>query len=232
MKLQEQLDKLRDQLNAETPAKALEANQKAIDELRDSKILEKGPKIGDHAPDFEVQRALLKQGDQVKDFVLPDAFGKKVTLSWLLKQGHVVLNFYRGGWCPYCNLELRALQRHLPEFKQWGAQLVAISPEAPDKSVSTAEKLNLDFLILSDLKSSVARQFGIAYPVPGYLRKTYEGFGLDLKAYNNTDTVELPIPATYVIDKNYTIRFAFANEDYTRRADIDEIIESLKRLTS
>jgi peroxiredoxin len=100
-------------------------------------------------------------GDAATDFELPDARGKTVRLSDRLADGPVVISFYRGGWCPYCNLELHALQEHLPQFEQLGASLVAISPQVPDESLNTAEKNELTFSVLSDVGNAVARQYGL-----------------------------------------------------------------------
>lgn len=214
MSLQEQLNQLRHQVRNQTPADLQQRQDQSIDDLKKAGLVNAALSVGDHAPDF----------------TLTDHLGKRVMLSRLIKDGPVVLNFYRGGWCPYCNLELNALQRALPEFKSLGGQLIAISPESPDNSLSTVEKHKLAFPVLSDRKSGVARTFGIVYQVPEYLKPVFEKFGLDLKTYNDNDTIELPIPATYVIDSHQRIRFAFANEDFTVRADIREIINVLKSL--
>ncbi len=232
MNLQEQLNNLREKSKKESPKHAQESNERVVKELKEKKLAQKGPKVGEKIENFRVEKAFKKAGDKVTNFSLPDAMGNLVDLKSLLKKGTVVLNFYRGGWCPYCNLELRALQRALPEFEENQAQLVAISPESPDNSISTAEKLNLDFLILSDIDSKVAEQFGIVYIVPDYLKASFEKFGLDLAQFNNADVVKLPLPATYVIDKDMIIRFAFANEDFTQRADVDKITKTVEKINN
>jgi len=212
MSIQEDLVKLRADVRAQSPDELTLALDKSVNELKASpphKI-----SVGEAAPNFR----------------LTDATGKVISLSNALRNGPVVLNFYRGGWCPFCNLELHALQRSLPKFKELGAQLIAISPEAPDNSLTTIQKHKLEFPVLSDLKCDVANQYGIVYTVPEYLRTTFEKFGLDLKKHNATDKLQLPIPATYVIDTNQVIQFAFANEDFTERADVEEIIKVLKRI--
>jgi peroxiredoxin len=133
----------------------------------------------------------------------------RVPLSDLLQHGPVVVAFYRGGWCPYCNLELRALQKSLPEIEKLGAQLVAISPQTPDSSLSTQQKDKLRFQVLSDKHSAVARQFGLVFTLPEEIRTIYKGFGHDLAVRNGDDSFELPFPATYVIGQDRIIRFAF-----------------------
>jgi peroxiredoxin len=212
MSFEAALTQLRSEVRAQSPGVLQQALDRSVEEL---KIVPSRRKVtGDASPQFQ----------------LTDATGKLVTLASHLQKGPVVVNFYRGGWCPFCNFELHALQRALPRFKALGAQLMAISPEAPDNSLSTIEKHKLEFPVLSDLKCEVAHQFGIVYTVPEYLKSTFEKFGLDLKKYNATDKVELPIPATYVIDQQGIIQYAFANEDFSVRADIADILQTLTRL--
>lgn len=174
----------------------------------------------------------LKAGDRVADFTLPGADGRSVTLSQLLARGPVVVSFYRGGWCPYCNLELRALQRELPTFARLGATLVAISPQTPDESLSTAQRNELAFPVLSDVGSGVARAFGIAFELAFELRPIYTRLGHALPDRNGDSSWVLPLPATYVIDRDGTVAFAFVDTDYRSRlepADIVTVLESLAR---
>lgn len=172
----------------------------------------------------------LKVGDTIPDFTLPNATGQTVNIHDLLAQGSVVIAFYRGGWCPYCNLELKALQNALNSIQETGATLVAISPETPDNSLTTQEKNELTFPVLSDMDNQVARQFGLVFKLPTSLRPIYEGFGIDLAAYNGNDHFELPIPATYVVQSNGEIVYAFADVDYTKRAEPSDVVNALKKL--
>lgn len=172
----------------------------------------------------------LNVGDRVPDFNLTNAIGQPVQFQDLQNQGPVVLAFYRGEWCPYCNLELRALQQSLPEIQALGATLVAISPQTPDHSLSTTEKHNLGFEVLSDVGNQVARAFGLVFQLPETLRPIYAGFGIDLPAYNGDRSFELPLPATYVVDRDRTIVHAFVNPDYTQRLDPAEILAVLGQL--
>ncbi|ESA35577.1 alkyl hydroperoxide reductase [Leptolyngbya sp. Heron Island J] len=174
----------------------------------------------------------LTVGDIAPDFTLPDATGKAVRLSDLLQQGPVVINFYRGEWCPYCNLELRAFQNLLPEFKQAGATLVAISPELPDHSLSVTEKHNLAYSVLSDVGNQVSRQYGLVFTLDESLRPIYKNFGIDIPASNGDDSYELPMPATYVIDQARRIRYAFAEADYTQRAEPQDVLAVVNELVS
>jgi peroxiredoxin len=171
----------------------------------------------------------LKVGESVEDFILMDAHGDPVRLQSLLQKGPVVISFYRGGWCPYCNIELRGLQRALPGMKSLGASLIAISPQLPDNSLSTEEKNHLTFPILSDVGNVVAKRFGIVYELPKYLLEIYESFNHGLAQTNGeTGAEELPMPATFVLDHSGVVRLAFIDEDYTERLDPDTILDTLR----
>ena len=170
----------------------------------------------------------LQVGDAAPDFVLPDALGNAVTLADLRAQGPVVLSFYRGAWCPYCNLELQLLQQALPDIRALGATLVAISPQTPDNSLTLAEKHGLAFPVLSDAGNTVARRFGLVFTVPAALRGVYDKLGIDIAAHNGDGSFELPVPGTYVVGRDGTIAFAYANVDYTRRVATAEILEALR----
>ena len=172
----------------------------------------------------------LKAGDPAPNFTLPNAVGQSVEIADLLSMGPVVISFYRGQWCPYCNLELRALQQALPEIQALAATLVAISPQTPDNSLSTTEKNELTFEVLSDVGNQVARQFGLVFSLAAELRPIYQNFGIDIPAHNGDQTFELPIPATYVINIDRVIAHAFVDPDYTRRLDPADIVAVLKSL--
>jgi peroxiredoxin/YHS domain-containing protein len=173
--------------------------------------------------------APMNVGDKAPDFTLPDATGKQVSLASMLEKGPVVLTWYRGGWCPYCNKQLSEYQAVLGDMQAAGAQLVAISPQTPDQSLSTAEKNSLTFAVLSDQGSHTAKRYGVAYTMPAELVERYKG-KLDLAKYNGDDTNQLPITATYVIDREGVIRYAFVDEDYSKRAPTAAILASLKQL--
>ena len=153
-----------------------------------------------------------------------------VELADALANGPVVLTFYRGTWCPYCNTELRDLQAVLPEIEASGASLIAISPQQPDSSLSMQEKHSLTFPVLSDAGNEVSRAYGLVFSVGEDVQERYEAIGIDLAAINGDDAWELPVPATYVIDSEGVIRFAFVEADYTQRASPQEIIEALQSL--
>ena len=164
------------------------------------------------------------------DFELRNATGDMVKLSDLVEKGPLVISFYRGGWCPYCNLELKALQDSLWAIREQGADLVAISPELPDQSLSTREKNELRFEVLTDQSNEVAKKLGIVHEVDEELDGIYQSFDINVEAHNQDGKNELPLPATYVIDQNRIIRWAFVRANYKNRAEPAEVIESLKNL--
>jgi peroxiredoxin len=175
-------------------------------------------------------RRARQVGDQAPAIILPDARGKTFDIATLLVKGPVVVTFYRGGWCPYCNLELKAYQNALPRIVAAGASLVAISPEKPDDTVSTAEKNALTFPVLSDVGQSVGKAFGIVYTFTNELRAAYDGFNLDIPAKNGMpDDWSLPLSATYVIGVDGVILFADIGVDYRDRADPLEVLDILER---
>jgi len=173
----------------------------------------------------------LREGDVAPDFYLPDAHGQMVALKTLLDRGPVVISFYRGGWCPFCNLELRGLQRVLPEIVQMGASLVAISPQLPDNSLSTQEKNQLTFPVLSDVGNIEAKRFGIVFTLPTALVEANRAIGRELVEINGeTGAAQLPMPATFVLDKSGVIRLAFIEEDWSKRLDPDIVLDTLRGL--
>jgi peroxiredoxin len=173
----------------------------------------------------------LSVGDRAPDFTLPNAFGGKVQLSKLLREGPVVLTFYRGAWCPYCNLQLHGLKQTLPHIRQAGAQLVAVTPQEPDKSRKQVEEDGYPFEILSDLDDRVMKQYQLYFRVPPKLSNLYkQRLSLDLADYNGPGRYVLPVPATFVIDRSGVIRAAFADVDYRKRMEPADIVEALTNL--
>ena len=169
-------------------------------------------------------------GDEAPDFELPNVRGGTLSLRDALAEGPVVLSFYRGSWCPFCNLELNALQQQLPVIRECGARLIAVSPEKPDASLSHAEKLKLEFDVLSDPGNRVADTYGLIMTVYESLRPLYLQWGIDLPAANGDDSHQLPVPATYVIDRYGTIQATHVDKDYTKRMEPEAIIAALKAL--
>jgi peroxiredoxin len=174
-------------------------------------------------------KTALKAGDRAPRIALTNAKGDIVDIKSLLSRGPVIVTFYRGGWCPYCNLELRAFQQILPEIKAASASLVAISPEKPDDTLSTAEKNALDFEVLSDVGQKIGRAFGLVYTFSDELISVYKQFGQDIPGRNGTDEWALPISATYVIGRDGRIIYAYTDADYRDRAEPAEVLKALQQ---
>lgn len=174
-----------------------------------------------------IERSALQVGAQAPDISLSDATGKTVKLSELWVRGPLVLVFYRGGWCPYCNLELRAWQQQLHGLKALGAQLVAVSPQTPDNSLTTAEKNALLFPVLSDSTLEAASAYGVAFEMPPELVELYRRVGHDLPTLNGNGRWALPVPATYVIGTDGRIELAYVNADYRERAEPADVLALL-----
>jgi peroxiredoxin len=174
-------------------------------------------------------KSALKTGDRAPAVVLGNARGDTVDVGALLKNGPVIVSFYRGGWCPYCNFELRAFQQILRQIEAAGATLVAISPEKPDDTLSTAEKNALSFEVLSDVGQKVGRAFGLVYDFSDELKSAYKAFGIDIPGKNGAEDWALPISATYVVDRDGTIIYAYTDADYRDRAEPADVLEVLKK---
>jgi len=214
--LQAVLDARTAESAAQMPEEVKADMQAASEELTNSGLVDQAVSTGDMAPAFE----------------LPDAKGATTSLAQLTAEGPVVLTWYRGGWCPYCNLQLRAYQDILPQIEATGARLVAITPETPDNSLSTVEKDNLEFTVLSDAGNAVASAYGLVFTLPDNLIERYRGFGIDLEQANGDDTWTLPLAATYVIDTDGTIAWAFVDADYRKRAEPADILAALERIAA
>ncbi len=169
-------------------------------------------------------------GDKAPEFRLPNVKGGETALSELLKSGPVVLSFYRGGWCPFCNLEFKALHDKLPEMQALGATLVGISPETLAVSQQTVQDNAMEFEVLSDEGNRVAREYGLIMVVDEAIRPHYLQWGIDIPSSNGDETFELPVPATYVIDQNGVIRAGHVDKDYTKRMEPADIVAALKAL--
>jgi peroxiredoxin len=169
----------------------------------------------------------LQTGQTAPDFTLPDALGQHISLKHKLEQGKVVLTFYRGAWCPYCNMQLRALQNILPELRAKGAALLAISPQQPDQALSLIEKHALEFTVLSDAGNHVARQYGLVFTLPEDLVGLYQNMNIDLPSQNSTQGWELPLAATFVLAQDSKVRLAYLNADYTTRLEPNQILAAL-----
>jgi peroxiredoxin len=220
MSLQDKLDAFRANFEAggppyNAPAWIHEPMHRATDELIASGAAERALKVGNQAPGF----------------ILKDSDGNTVSSAELLKQGPLVVTFYRGVWCPYCNMDLQAIEAALPELRKRGAQLVAISPQTAPNSRRSQRENKLSFPILSDPHSDVAASFGIRFGLPDYLGDLYKNvLKNNLEIANGDDSWTLPMPARFVIGRDGIIRYAEVNPDYTRRPDPEELLPVLDRI--
>jgi peroxiredoxin len=170
----------------------------------------------------------LKVGDTAPLFTLKDPEGNPVSSADRLVQGPLVLTFYRGVWCPYCNMELQALQAFLPAIRDAGASLLAISPQIAANSRKSQRINELQFPILSDPRNDVAAAFGLRFELPDYLIELYKNLRNDLPSFNDDPAWTLPMPARYVIGQDGVIRYAEVNPDYTQRPEPEAMLDALR----
>lgn len=195
------------------------------------------------APDFRALTAELierlrtngvtpgvAEGEPAPSFTLPDARGDLVSLDERLEAGPVVLSFYRGAWCPVCNMEMQALQQAMPDITAAGASLIAISPQAPDASRDFVAKLDLGFDVLSDADQAVIRAYRLQFELPESLRDTYRSFGMAVDEHNADGTWNLPVPATFVLDAAGLVLARHVDPDYRQRMPVDEILAALHNM--
>jgi peroxiredoxin len=221
MALQDRLDAFK--ADFESGRLALKPTKEVLDAMHraTAELIESG----------QAQRA-KKAGDLAPEFTLNDSDGKPVSSRELLAKGPLVVSFYRGVWCPYCNMELQALQSALPEIAARGASLVAISPQTAPNSRKSQRDNKLGFPILSDVKSEVANTFGVRFALQDYLIELYKSFKNDLPALNDDPAWVLPMPARFVIGADSIIAYAEVNPDYTQRPDPSELLPVLDRLSA
>ena len=187
-------------------------------------------KKNDFVSDEDAAKSALKVGDQMPSFALPNAKNEKISSGELLKKSNLIVVFYRGDWCPFCNMYLQRLQKSNKDFKANGGSLVAISIENPDDSLTLSQKHKLDFTVLSDKNLDLARKFKIVYQLPPKTDKKYKENGIDLVKDNGTDKPELPLSATYIVNQDGKITYAFLEPDYKKRLEAEVIIDELKKI--
>jgi peroxiredoxin len=201
MNLQNELNAVRQGVAEKTPPHVVPTIEATRQRLMDSGLVE----------------GALHPGQMIPDFEMPDATGKLVKSSDLRQTGPLLILFYRGTWCPFCNLTVRAYQEQLQPFQDRGVTLVAISPQTPDHSLTLQEKHHLKFPVLSDSGNSVARQFGIVFQMDPALKQVHELFGVDVAAYNGDNRCELPVPAAFLVSKAGKVMRSFVEVDYMKR---------------
>lgn len=194
------------------PAETQAIHAQAIAELKAKKLAANILAVGTRAPHFE----------------LPDHNGKIVSSFDLLSRGRLVLCFIRGRWCPFCVGQMEAMNLVLPHIEESGASLVAISPQTVKQSFFMHDQHKLRFPLLSDGGNKVAREFGLAYRVPAAQEEVYRRAFVNLPFTNGDDSWELPIPATYILDRDGIVLYASANEDYTERPEPKDIVRFLR----
>lgn len=177
----------------------------------------------------DIQKTCLQTGQVAPDFELPDFAGRLIGLARKVSEGPVILSFYRGTWCPYCNLEFQAQLELVPEFRARSATVLAISPQVADRRTDPAGE---GFIDLCDRGNWVARSFGLVYALGDEIKKVYKSFGIRLEELNGDDSYEVPLSAAYIVDRNQKVRYAFVNPDFTQRAEPAFLLESLTQFAA
>jgi peroxiredoxin len=211
LSLSQQLEELTTKLRAMVPAERLAVVDRSVEEILHSGLADRTLKAGDTAPGFE----------------LPDGDGMLWRSEDLLRNGPLVMIFYRGRWCAYCNTQLAALQEIHSQVAAMGASLIAISPQTQKHSYLTRDMHKLGFPVLSDAENAVAKRFGLVYRVPADLQKMYESIMTKLPGYNGDQSWELPLAATYIVQPSGQIGYARVDTDWRERPEPGEILERL-----
>lgn len=209
--LEQQIEELNENLAKQLPTEVLEVFGKSIQDLKAQ----------------DIEETSIGTGERFPDFSLPNTNDETIVLRELLKNGKVIVAFFRGSWCPYCNLELKALQGNLRQITDRNATLVAISPQTTYYSEELRNNHHLDFELLTDKDNALAKQLGISFGLQDFVIPTYGSLGIDLSEYNANDNNELPIPAVFVIDTDGNIIYRFVDTNYMNRIDIQELIEQV-----
>lgn len=216
MKLEEQLKQMRDSVMEKMPASAIKIMTDGFEEIRNSQLKENALQINDIVPNV----------------TLFDPNGDSYVLNELITQDFLILNFYRGGWCPYCNMELRAYEALRNDFKTIGADIVGVSAEVQELGKQTHNKNALTFPVLTDKDAEFMKAIGIVFELNEETKQLYKNFGMDFTKIHGNDNFELPIPAIYVINKNREIIFKHIEEDYTTRLEPKDLLNSLRSVSS
>lgn len=210
--LQKQIENLNVEIGSQLPKDTLLAFSDSIADLK-----KKG-----------IENNCISKGVKMPPFILKSANGVVLNSDDLLnKYDKIIIVFIRGVWCPYCNLELRALQASLTKIENDKVKLVAVSPQKSEYSLSMNEKNQITFDVLVDENNTFAKQLGVSFSLQDAILPHYQQLGIDLKEFNGNNENTLPIPAVFVVDKNYNIIYSFVDVNYMNRVDINELIKSL-----
>lgn len=211
-KLQKQIESLNLSIGSQLPLEIIDAFAKSIADLKDK----------------EIENQAVKEGGRIARFTLKSMDETIVKSETLLESSEkIILAFFRGNWCPYCNLELKALQDSLPEIEGKKVKLIAVSPQRPEYSLKLIVENHITFDILYDENNLLAKSLGISFELQDFVLPYYQQLGIDFKKYNGYDENSLPIPAVYVIDRDYTITYSFVDSDYMNRLNIEDLIKKL-----
>ncbi|WP_448547581.1 peroxiredoxin-like family protein [Thalassotalea fusca] len=214
MNLRQSLDEYKSKLASTLSKEVLEVLSRNTSLLQERNLAEQAVSVGDTFPAFS----------------LPDSHGNVHSLQETLERGPVIISFFRGGWCPYCVLELKALRDIVNDLPALNATLIAITPETPEHIADTVSRNELNFVVASDHNNQLAKQCGLVFTVPEDLLAAYVKLGIDINSNNGEEKAELPIPATYIVDQQGVIRFAFVEEDYISRAEPSHLVMVLQSL--
>lgn len=209
--LAKQIESLNNELMQQVPVAVLEIFEKSITALKSENI----------------ETKIAEIGDQLVPFSLPNAANQLIYSKNILEKGKMILAFFRGSWCPYCNLELRALQENLAKITHKNVTLLAVSPQSTDHNTQLIEKHLLTFDVLTDKDNLLAHQLGIRFELQEFALPTYEAMGINLEEFNQNNDNTLPVPAIFVVDCDGSICYKFADADYRNRLDIDALLHVL-----
>lgn len=209
--LAKQIESLNNELMQQVPVAVLEIFEKSITALKSENI----------------ETKIAEIGDQLVPFSLPNAANQLIYSKNILEKGKMILAFFRGSWCPYCNLELRALQENLAKITHKNVTLLAVSPQSTDHNTQLIEKYLLTFDVLTDKDNLLAHQLGIRFELQEFALPTYEAMGINLEEFNQNNDNTLPVPAIFVVDCDGSICYKFADADYRNRLDIDALLHVL-----
>jgi peroxiredoxin len=213
-----------------TLSQRIEEKKEALKEELTTEMIEQLSRGVNKVELMGLNHKCLKEGDRIPEVVLKNRDGKEIRLSEFIQQGPIVINFYRGHWCPFCTEELKMYKHHFSQFSEAGFRIVSISPETPQEIAHTIDSCELPFDVLSDPGNQAARAFGIAFELPEEMKRPYEYLGISLPRHNGDGSWTLPIPATYVAGTDGTIVIAHVDADYTKRAEPEQVLQEIRQL--